>query len=276
MALREGITTGVTAPATSEFLAGLSYSFSLGAEHALEKGAIGNHAAALHITILGDTVGEDYESTSMSVATAIAVLRRLLHGEGATGDVAEAFKRVADGELRLVVTANSADTIASLIRLKRSVPKMRMTISQAQESWLLADELAKEDIGVVLSPARPFPNSWDRRRLLPGPPLTNLTLPAYLHLHGVKVGLGILEECDARLTRFDSVWAYAAAPTVFSRQDAIDLVSTNLVEVLGLKDGLQANEAVDLGFVAYEGDMFSFEGRVRAVRSPGQDTMDLF
>lgn len=276
MALREGITTGVTPPSTGEFLSGLSFSFSLGAAHALEKGAIGNPAAALHIRIVGSGQEEGEGETSMSVATAIAALRRLLHGEAGKGEVAAAFARVANGELRLVVTASSADTIAALIRLKRTVPNMRLTINQAHEAWLLADELAAEDIGVIVSPPRSFPASWDQRRILPGPPLTNMTLPAYLHTRGVKVGLGIREECDARLTRFESAMAYASAPTTFSRQDAIDLVSANLVEVLGLNDGLHAKESVDLGFVAYEGDMFSFEGRVRAVRAPGQDAMDLF
>lgn len=278
MALREGITTGVTSPSTpGEFLSGLSYSFSLAAQHALEKGAISNPAAALHINIKGGGQDEGEGETGMSVATAIAVLRRLLHGESGKGEVAAAFNRVASGDLRLVVGADSADTIASLIRLKRSVPDMRLTISGGHESWMLAEELAAEDIGVIVSPARSFPGSWDSRRILPGPPITNMTLPAYLHTHGVKVALGIREECDARLTRFESAMAYASAPTIFSRQDAIDLVSANLVDNLGLNDAYKATggDGVDLGFVAYEGDMFSFEGRVRAVRGPGQEAMHL-
>ncbi|BEJ10967.1 hypothetical protein CspHIS471_0103890 [Cutaneotrichosporon sp. HIS471] len=275
MALREGITTGVTCPSTGEFLMGMSYSFSLGARHALEAGAIGNHAAALHIAVR--QFGDPHGDSSFSVATAMGVLRRLLHGEAGQGEVAAAFGKVAAGELRLVASVNSADAIAALIRLKRTVPAMRLTISGAQEAWILADELAAENIGVVVAAPRAFPFMWDQRRILPGPPLSNMTLPAYLHTRGVKVGLGIVEACDARLTRFESAMAYASAPTTFSRQDAIDLVSANLVDVLGLNDGLRATEqGVDLGFVAYEGDMFSFEGRVRAVRAPGQDAMDLF
>jgi imidazolonepropionase-like amidohydrolase len=273
MALREGITTGVTCPQTADFLKGMSYSFSLGARHALEQGAIGNPAAALHISLrqFDAAAGE----SSLGVATMFGILRRLLHGEAGKGEVAAAFKRVAAGELRLVVTVTSADSIGALIRLKRTVPAMRLTIHEAHEAWMLADELAAEDIGVIVAPPRAFPLLWDQRRILPGPPLSNMTLPAYLHSRGVKVGLGIAETCDARLTRFESAMAYASAPTIFSRQDAIDLVSANLVDVLGLNDGLHA-AGVDLGFVAYESDMFSFEGRVRAVRAPGQEAMDLF
>ena len=45
--------------------------------------------------------------------------------------------------------------------------------SGGQEAHLVADELAKSSIAVILSPPRAFPESWDARRALPGPPLTH-------------------------------------------------------------------------------------------------------
>lgn len=269
MAYQAGVTTGVTSPMTSKFFSGLSYSFSTSASHALAPGAIGNAAAALHLNL---------DNSGASVSSKIALLRSLLSGGDslkASDELHDAFKSAAAGNLRLVISTHSADAIATLIRVKREVaPKLKLTIVGGFESWMLAEELAQEKIGVIVAPSRSFPASWDQRRILAGPPITNHTLPSYLASHGVTVGLGITEECDARLTRYDMAWTYASSPNVFSKPEAIALVTTNLQELLGLNDGVQAK--ADLGFVAYEGDMFSFESRVRAVRAPGADSMDLF
>lgn len=267
LAYREGVTTGVTPPIAVEgkLVSGLSYQFSTAATHALSKGAIGNNAAALYIAI-------DQENLSRS--TKFAVLRRLLASND-DNDLSSAFARAARGELRLVVKANDADVISALIRLKREhAPNLKLTILGGAESWLVADELASENIGVIVSPPRSFPAAWDQRRILPGPPLSNHTLPSFLASRGVTVGLGIREECDARLTRFDAAWEYVSSPHVFSQHQAIDLVSGNLEVLLGLRGDDVA--AVDTGFVAYEGDFFSLDSKVRAVRAPGAATMDLF
>ena len=141
----------------------------------------------------------------------------------------------------------------------------------------LAPELAAEDIGVIVSPSRSFPLGWDSRRILPGPPLSNKTLPAYLASNGVKVGLGIAEEWQARNTRNDAAWEYASNPEVFSKQQAIELVSTNLESLLGVKAKSVDSEMEESGsWVAWEGDWFSMEARVRGVRSEGSETVDLF
>lgn len=268
MAYREGVTTGVTWPVSGGLVAGLAYSFSTSAEHPLAKGAIGHPGPALVLTLSGWTT-----DMTESVSTRIALLRKMLAGEGVKGELAEAFKRAASGELRLVVQVSSADQIAALIRLKQNdAKKLKLTIFAGEEAWMLADELAKEDIGVIVANPRPFPAFWDSRRILPGPPLSNHTLPSYLASRGVTVGLGIHEECDARLARFEAAWAYTAAPHVFSKKQAVDLVSGNLEKLLGL----DLKSKADTGFVAYEGDFFSFQGRVRASRAPGQEDMHLF
>jgi len=40
-----------------------------------------------------------------------------------------------------------------------------MTIIGGEEAHLLAKELAEADIGVILVPVRPFPGSWESRRM---------------------------------------------------------------------------------------------------------------
>ncbi|TXT04247.1 hypothetical protein VHUM_04245 [Vanrija humicola] len=277
MAYREGTTTGVSWPGSlgpARFIAGVSFSFSTSAPHPLAAGAIGTARAALQLTL--DEEGAD---NNPSISTKLGVLRRLLRQKGAAEDneLGRAFEDAAAGRLRLVVTANSADHIGALVRIKRDIaPALKLTIFGGAEAYMLADELARAHIGVVVAPARSFPYEWSSRRLLPGPPLSNLTLPAFLHAHGVKVGLGlsgIVASSSTRLTRFEAAWAYANAPHVFSKRDAIALVTTNLEELLGLNDG--GSKAASSGIVAYEGDFFSLHARVRGVVTAGGSSIDL-
>ena len=65
---------------------------------------------------------------------------------------------------------HSADDIASLIRVKGEVEdeldtKLKFVFSGAEEAHLLADEIAKSGAGVIVAPTRPFPHSWDERRM---------------------------------------------------------------------------------------------------------------
>jgi hypothetical protein len=121
------------------------------------------------------------------------------------------FLTFPQGRLTLVVEAHSADVISSLILLKREVEahthrKLKMTITHASEAHLVAFELAHADIGVVLVPARPFPFTWEDRRILPGPPLTEKSQVRALHEANVTVAIGVLESWDSRNTPFYLGW----------------------------------------------------------------------
>ena len=126
---------------------------------------------------------------------------------------------------------------------------------------------------MIVAPSRSFPSDWDSHRILPGPPISNHTLPSYLASHGVKVALGIEEEWQARNTRNDAAWVYANNPEVFSKQQAIELVSSNLEELLGLDKDVKG---LDGGWVAWEGDWFTMNARVRGVKGSGSEVVDLF
>lgn len=130
----------------------------------------------------------------------------------------------------LVVEVQNADIIASLIQLKNEVKAwtgtdIQLTVAGAAEAHLLAKELGEADIGVILTPSRPFPEAWESKRMsvifirphklginklistrLPGPPLTKESAFTTLLAHGVTVGIGIVEQWSARSTRFDIAW----------------------------------------------------------------------
>jgi hypothetical protein len=144
------------------------------------------------------------------------------------------------------------------------------TPSNADVTLQIADEIAEANVGVIVSPARSYPSTWDSRRILPGLPLSLESLPVYLHNKGITVGLGITEEWMARNVRVDAVWTYSNANGSLSKSQAMDLVSSNLEKLLGLKKGEHE------GWVAWQGDFFSLQGKVKAVRGEGRMTVDLF
>ena len=70
----------------------------------------------------------------------------------------------------IVVEVHSADVIATLILLKKEVEEkmgatIHMTIAGATEAHLLVKEIAEARIGIIFNPSRPFPATWERRRV---------------------------------------------------------------------------------------------------------------
>lgn len=79
----------------------------------------------------------------------------------------------------------------------------------------------------------------------------------------------------ARNTRNDAAWTYANNPEVFTKSDALALVSSNLDILLGLKEREEKVSEMSRGWVAWEGDWTGFGGRVRAVKAGGAGLVDL-
>ncbi|KAJ6469480.1 hypothetical protein C8R45DRAFT_1218581 [Mycena sanguinolenta] len=268
LAYRNGVTSAVAAPFTGGFYAGaplrgfisgLSTAFSTVAAHKLADGAVIQETAALHVML-------SLSLSALSVSTQIAALRGLLLGEG-EGDLARHFGDVMAGKIPLVVHVESADVIASLLVLKKEVEEVKgntihLTLAGAAEAHLLAREIGKADVGVIVV-QRPFPATWEEKRILPGPPLTQSSAIAALVQHNVTVGIMIRDPpCEAENTRFDMTWAELESNGILRRATSLELVSTNLEILLGVTS---RNSNTDL--VATKGG-FDFEGKVIAIISP--------
>ncbi|KAJ3886962.1 composite domain of metallo-dependent hydrolase [Lentinula edodes] len=270
LAYRSGVTTAVTAPYSSGLLAGLSTAFNTGAAHKLKEGAVMQDEVALHVSLS--------LSSSVSVSTQIAMLRRLLSG-GARGDLELQISRILEGKIPLVVDVHNADIMASLIQLKSEIQEqtksiIQMTFAGASEAHLLAREIGAAGVGVIVSPVRPFPSFWDMRRILPGPPLTQYNAISTLLANNVTVGVGV--ESDGawavRHTRFDVSWAAIEAGGDISREEAIALASSNLEKLLGLASGTVSSSLV----ATAGGTILDFESKVVAVASAKRGVVDLF
>ncbi|OSD06097.1 carbohydrate esterase family 9 protein [Trametes coccinea BRFM310] len=268
-AYRYGVTTGVVAPQGSGFLSGLNTAFSTAASHKLEDGALLQEVGGLHVSI--------HPKGKPSVSTQIAALRHILLGE-TTGELKHWVSKIKEqGEAPLVIAVESADIIASLISLKAEVEHrlhrtIQMTLIGATEAHLLAKELGQANIGVVVSPTRPFPEEWEKRRIMPGPPLSETNAIAILQAHNVTVGVGVVEPWMARNTRLDIAWAALESNGQIEKADALALASVNVEKLLGIKtDSLQGDMVATLG-----GDLLDFGSKVVGVISPRRGLVDIF
>jgi imidazolonepropionase-like amidohydrolase len=73
----------------------------------------------------------------------------------------EALQPVLAGTLPLVVRAQRASDIEATLRLADEL-KLRVVIRGGAEAWMLADELARRKVAVVLDPLEDLPEQFDR------------------------------------------------------------------------------------------------------------------
>jgi len=277
-----GFTKGITAP---EFqgggLHGVSAGFSTGATHALEKGAVWADEVSLHYTL----TLEAKQGRTPSISTAIAALReKLLKAIAAdfvkdTYSEASFLKEVVKGELPLVITVHSADTIASILRLKSTVEgaiksashenkrsgKINLVLLGAAEAHLVAKEIAAADVSVVLAPLLPYAESWDSRRSLSGAPLTNGTTIDALLAEGVLTAIAAKEgeSWEVRDLNLMAGIAYKNSGGKLSETDALGLIGKNFEKILGV-------EGPKDEFVVWEGSPLEIGSRLKAVGSQGR------
>ncbi|KAJ7268559.1 hypothetical protein C8J57DRAFT_1325544 [Mycena rebaudengoi] len=259
-AYRAGVTAAAVAPMGSGFLQGLGTAFRVGAGNAAQT--------ALHVSL--------HSSMSASVSTQIAVLRRLLitSADAETGT----WSRVKRGEIPLVIRVHNADIMASLLRLKSeweelAKNQLRMTFAGATEAHLLAAEIAAAGVSVILFPARPYPGTWDTRRILPGPPLSGDTAVTALLKHRVNVGLGVMADYDARNARFEIAWAALDSNGTIDYPLAMALGSANLEKALGV---VGSDATPDELVLCKGGGLFDFTSKVVGVMSERRGMVELF
>ncbi|KAG2337258.1 hypothetical protein BDR05DRAFT_970469 [Suillus weaverae] len=263
LAYRGGVTTAITAP-SGTFLQGVSTAFSPGAAHARVENASIVDKVALHVGVS--------MSSKIGVSTQVAALRNMLLGEG--GD--EVLRSVRKGTTTLVVDVESADIMATLLRLKdeyeaHSARELRMTFAGATEAHLLAHEIARAGVSVIVTQSKPYPSTWEQRRILAGPPITQESLVTALFKAGVNVAIGVVDEHNVRHTRFEVGWSLLTSNGTIDRTTALALATTNLEKALGV----QREMPQDL--VAYRGgDVFEFEAKVVGVISETLGRTDLF
>lgn len=282
VAARYGVTRAISAPVfvggATHF--GTSVGFSTSALTSIEEGAVFAPDLAVHYTLDVNVRG----STSYSAAFG-GLRNKLLAAATSTNPVVNPFseeaflKKVVTGELVLALTINSADGIATALRIKSEIEGMLETSNVAQylkmaiiggaESHMVANELGQAGVGVVLSPLQSIGDSWDSRRVLTGAPLTNGTVIDALLDANVTVGIGLHEDWELRDLGFAAGTAYKNGGGRLGEKQAVDLVSSNIYKILG------ADEK-DVGhFMVTEGSPLEIGSRLKAV-GHGRDQVSVF
>lgn len=288
-AWEHGVTRAISAPSTGSIDAkGVSAGFKTAAKHKLKEGAIWADEVGLHYTL---TLSAKSDKTP-SMSSAIGALRAKLLDAIDAGEINETsvptkeqyeektyLRRVVSGSMPLILSAHSADTIASIIRLKAEVeaaiarsaftsaPTLRVVVIGGAESHLVAQELSATAIAVVLAPLLPHAQTWDQRRSLTGAPLTNGTTINYLLDAGVLIGISVEEVWETRDLGLLAGIAYANSEGRLSFKEALDLIGANFYKMLGIEGVAESGRGVD--WVVWEGSPLEIGGRIRGMG--GQD-----
>jgi hypothetical protein len=286
-AVEHGVTRAISAPGWGSISGhGISAGFKTGAKHSLEDDAVWKEEVGFHYSL-----EKDEKTPSMS--SAIALLRaKLLDAFNPSSpsessptkkqyEEATYLKRVVLGSLPLIIAADSADIIASLISLKSTIeaamakavlttttaaPKLRFIIIGGAESHLVASEIAHADISVVVAPLLPHAQTWDQRRCLTGAPLTYGTTINYLLDAGVRTAISVEEVWETRDLGLLAGIAYANSEGRLSFQDALHLVGKNIYTMLGIEDEEEEERGKESAeWTIWEGSPLEIGGRLRGL-----------
>jgi imidazolonepropionase-like amidohydrolase len=282
-----GVTKAISAPkfSGSGTHHGTSVGFLTGARNAAERGAIWADDVAVHYTLSL----EAKDASTPSISSAIGSLRTALleaarAKENPTNPFSEAayLQKVISGDLPLAITVHSADAIAAVLKVKSDVEyaikassstasKLRLVIIGGAESHIVAGELAKAGVGVVLAPLQSYSLHWDQRRSLSGAPLTNGTVVDLLVDAGVTTAIGLEEDWLIRDLALLAGIAYRNGGGRLGEKSALDLVSSNVYKMLGLESPSAHGEEDGMGhFIVFEGSPLEINHRIRAVGSGSQ------
>jgi len=245
-----GILNVITAPISYGFLGGVSVAFKSGASSVLERGAIIKDDVALHFSVGHDSKGFHTPTISSQIST----LRKILVDSTNKTDI---YGKAANGKIPLAVSAQNKDIIARLLQMKDSlkdIAPINLVIIGGIESYLVAQELAKAHVPVILVPWRCQPERWEYRHCLPGPPISEKTSFQILVEAGAQVALGAWDDGLVSTLYWEAGWA--ARGTGLSEVEVVGLISSQVEGILGIKGG---------GYVLFEGNPMDFGASVAAI-----------
>jgi imidazolonepropionase-like amidohydrolase len=293
-AFEHGVARAISAPSSGGINAkGVSVGFRTDAKHSLDKDAIWKEEVGLHYVLTLSAKGDK----TPSISGAINLLRgKLLDAvnDNSSAEISAPtktqyeekayLKKVVSGAMPLILSAHSADTISSIIRLKSTIEsaiakktssspstKLRLVIIGGAESHLIASELANANISVVLAPLLPHSQTWDQRRSLTGAPLTNGTTINYLIDAGVLTAISVEETWETRDLGLLAGIAFANSEGRLDFKGALDLVGGNIYKALGIAAVTKENNGQD--WVIWEGSPLEIGGRIRGMGGNGKATL---
>ncbi|HNS04463.1 MAG TPA: amidohydrolase [Candidatus Saccharicenans sp.] len=157
----------------------------------------------------------------------------------------EAMTLVLDRQIPVHIHVDQADDIMTAVRLAKEFSFSKLSLAHAEESYKVADDLAREKVTVVVGP-RMIVYDDDNR-------LVNLA--DYLHRHGVEIC--IMTDADVVQQPFLRSQAAIAVKYGLEPEEALRAITINPARLMGLEKrigSLEPGKEADL--VVWSGDLF--------------------
>lgn len=172
----------------------------------------------------------------------------------------EALVPVVQGNLPLVVHAHRASDIEAALRLADAL-KLKLVLSGASEAWMIADDLARRKVPVIVDPLEDLPERFDRLH-------SRSDNAAILQRAGVRVVIATYASHQSRL-----LWQHAgnAVRTGMDHDAAIRAVTETPADAFGLKGYGKLEKGAVANVVVWSGDPLQLGTRVEHVFIRGRE-----
>jgi len=157
----------------------------------------------------------------------------------------EALLLVLERKIPVHIHVDQADDIMTAVRLAKEFGFSKLSLAHAEESYKVADELAREKVTVVVGP-RMIVYDDDNRAV---------NLADYLHRHGVEIC--IMTDADVVQQPFLRSQAAIAVKYGLAPEEALRAITVNPARLIGLEKRIGSLEpGKDADLVVWSGDLF--------------------
>jgi imidazolonepropionase-like amidohydrolase len=175
----------------------------------------------------------------------------------------EAMLLVLNRELPVHIHVSAVDDIMTAVRLADEFKFYRLSLAHAEESYKVAEELAKRDVIVVVGPKM---IAFDEEGNL-------INIADYLVKHGVEVN--IMTDADVVQQEFLRFQASIAIKYGMDPSEALKAITINPAKLIGMEDRIGSLEpGKDADLVLFDGDPFDIQTSVQKVFINGSIVYD--
>ena len=171
----------------------------------------------------------------------------------------EAMLKVLERELPVHIHVSAADDIMTAVRLSKEFGFRGLSIGHGEESYKVADELAKEKVVVVVGPQM---ITYEENGTL-------VNLADFLVKRGVEVN--IMTDADVVQEQFLRFQAAVAVKHGMDPDEALKAITINPAKLTGLEKRIGSIEpGKDADLVVFSGDPFDIQSRTLQVMIDGR------
>jgi len=176
----------------------------------------------------------------------------------------EAMLLVLNREIPVHIHCSPVDDILTAIRLADEFNFYKLSLGHAEESYKVADELAKRGVVVVVGP-----------RMITFDDNDNLiNIAEYLVKHGVEIN--IMTDADVVQQEFLRFQAAIAIKYGLAPEEALKAITINPAKLIGMENRIGSIEAgKDADLVIFDGDPFDIQKKVRKGFIDGKIVYDI-